>query len=97
MEFTKCQGCQLLGSIPAAARQTLHHFQVATVLQPFTSRPPLFEAALPQKSFVHAVITDWALLLVSLPSSSQQGPLVLLEVPLLLITNLVSLHEHQQQ
>jgi hypothetical protein len=95
MEFTKCQGCQLLSNIPAAARQTLHHFEVAAVLQPFTSRPPLPGGNLPQKSFVHAVITDWALLLVSLPSS-QQGPIVLLEVPLLLIQNLVSTCDHHQ-
>lgn len=96
MEFTKCQGCQLLGSIPAVARQTLHHFEVAAVLQPFTSRPPLPGGALPQKSFVHAVVTDWALLLVSLPAQ-QQGPQVLLKVPLLLIQNLVSVHDHLQQ
>lgn len=90
MEFTKCQGCQLLSSIPTAARETLHHFEVAAVLQPFTSRPPLpVNRTVPQRSFVYVVVTDWAVLLVSMPSS-QQGPVILLEVPLLLIQFTVS-------
>ena len=90
MEFTKCQGCQLLTSIPAAARQSLHHFEVAAVLQPFQARPPLpVGRSVPQKSFVYVVVTDWSLLVVSMPSS-KAGPVVLLEVPLLLILNLVS-------
>lgn len=95
MEFTKCQGCQLLTSIPAAARATLHHFEVAAVLQPFQARPPLDASAtgrqqqVPAKTFVHVVVTDWSLLLVSLPSS-QHAPAALLELPLLLIGYTVS-------
>jgi hypothetical protein len=89
MEFTKCQGCQLLTSIPASARETLHQFEVAAVLEPFTARLPLpLGRHVPQKSFVYVVVTDWSVLLVSMPSS-QQGPVVLLEVPLLLIKYLV--------
>jgi hypothetical protein len=88
MEFTKCQGCQLLTSIPASARETPHHFEVAAVLEPFTARLPLpVGRSVPQKSFVY-VVTDWSVLLLSMPSS-QQGPLVLLEVPLLLIKYMV--------
>jgi hypothetical protein len=89
MEFTKCQGCQLLTSIPTAARATLHHFEVSAVLEPFQPRPPLAPGKpVPQRSFVYVVVTDWSLLLVSMPSS-QQGPVVLLEMPLLLIHSMV--------
>lgn len=96
MEFTKCQGCQLLTSIPAAARAALHHFEVAAVLQPFQARPPLAAGrVVPHKSFVYVVVTDWALLLVSMPSS-QQGPQVLLEMPLLLLQHMVRMTaEHE--
>lgn len=89
MEFTKCQGCQLLTSIPASARQTLHHFEVAAVLDSFQARPPLpVGRYVPQKSFVYVVVTDWSVLVVSIPSS-KAGPMVLLEVPLLLIQYMV--------
>jgi hypothetical protein len=89
MEFNKCQGCQLLTSIPTAPRATLHHFEVAAVLESFQPRPPLPPGKpVPQRSFVHVVVTDWLLLLVSLPSS-KQGPVVLLEMPLLLIHSMV--------
>lgn len=101
MEFTKCQGCQLLTSLPSAARATLVHFEVVAVLAPFHIQPrflPTSPAAasasagggggVPHKCFVYGVVTDWSLLLLSMPSAAS-APTLLLELPLLMLQSMV--------
>eukprot|EP00882_Tetradesmus_deserticola_P030147 GHRQ01033824.1.p1 GENE.GHRQ01033824.1~~GHRQ01033824.1.p1 ORF type:complete len:111 (+),score=18.60 GHRQ01033824.1:198-530(+) len=85
LEFIRGQGNKLLTSLPAAVRSRLRHYEVAAVM-PFQPCPPLQGSTVP-RCFAYVVVSDWTLLLVSL--TSKQEARVLLELPLLLIADLV--------
>jgi hypothetical protein len=85
-EFIRGQGTKLLTSLPAAVRSRLRHYEVAAVM-PFQPCPPLRGSSVP-RCFAYVVVSDWSLLVVAL--SAKQEARVLLELPLLLIDDLVS-------
>lgn len=85
LEFIRAQGTKLLTSLPATVRSRLRHFEVAAAM-PFVPQAPLQAAAL-SRSFVYAVVSDWSLLLVAM--SAKQEATIILELPLLLIEDLV--------
>jgi len=88
-EFVRCQGINLLGRLPAAARGWVRYYEVAALLQPFRPLPPLAgPAKMPAKRFVYVVVTDWSLFLITMGSKSDAEESVVLEVPCLGIRDL---------
>lgn len=86
LEFIRGQGNKLLTSLPAAVRSRLRHYEVAAVM-PFQPCPPLRGCSVP-RCFAYVVVSDWSLLVVAL--SAKQEARILLELPLLLIDDVVS-------
>jgi hypothetical protein len=77
----------LLPRVPEQARSSIRHFELVACINNFEPQPPLQRGRrLAARSFAYAVVTDFSLLLVSLLPN--EG--VLLDVPLLLIADLVS-------
>lgn len=106
-EYLKAAGAQLLTALPREVRLALRHAEVAVVLEKFTL-PHWMRARTDeggccvQRSYVVAVVTDWALMLLAphLPASrgSSPAPRVLLELPLLLLQDVVRpLHHNSNQ
>lgn len=82
-EFVRCQGAQLRARLPPAAtgQQPLHRHEMAGVLRlPSDLASSSSGGSCTARTFVHAVVTDWSLLLVPLAAVK---PVLELQLPMI--------------